>query len=413
VSLDIADEGDTEVDDTIKELKELIPFLKTAKEFITKSNADRDEKVATIEEGIDAVQNRIEEVAKDIVNAKNRVIIGQKDLDYEQKVDFGKFFGSMYRLKVAPSMEHANRIKELQDKYMSPAQKALQEGTDSEGGYLVPELFRDQIWRVVEQASVAMRDALVIPNMKGKTLPVLSLASGVSVSWVDEEAASVASDPAFGKATQDFKKMLAHTIISNELLEDEETGLTNLLIVLFGEAMGAEIDAQVFDGSGSPFTGVLRTSGVNTETMTNTEIANVTIDNCFNADTLLKASVKNGMKWYMHRTILNVLRKTKASTSGNYLWVDAVNGNPGTLAGIPYEQVEAMPSTADQALNKGFIALGNMKNYIIGTKGGMTVKVSDELRMLNDQTVFVFRQRMAAIAGLAAAFAVIKTKVSS
>ena len=239
---------------------------------------------------------------------------------------------------------------------------------------------------------------------------ITSQLTGVSVSWVSEGAASVESNPTFANSKTDAEKMLAHSIMSNELLEDEEVGLADYLVAIFGEAMGAEIDAQAFDGSGSPFTGVLNTVGVNNVDMPATKTAFTDLDwsDLNDADSLLRASVRNGARWYLHRTILGILRGINDSQN-RPIWTPPAGDTPATLWDSPYSLVEQMPAKADTAVSTPFIFIGNMKNYAIGTKGGMTVAVDKSIRLLNDETIMVFRRRIAMVAALPKAFTTITT----
>jgi len=404
--------ADTPIEKMTKQLKEILPALINMKEFREGTNKSIEE----LREELKNLQGNILSMGKNIVQIGNRKIhVRKSGLSDEAKVDFMKFFSNVYRAKINGGTGPVSKIEEVQRKYkIDPklnTKADLNEGTDAQGGYLVPEEFRDEIWRVADQASIILRNATVFEQQKGKTLPILTLASGVTTSWKNEAAASGQTDPTFGESTQDFKKMLNHTKISSELLEDEEVGLVDLIITLFGEAQGSEIDSQGIDGSGSPFTGILRTTGVNAVTMAATTFASVDFDDFSDAIALLPAISLVGAKWVLHRTILNVVRKLKDSQN-NYLWTAPANGNPGTIWGYPYEVAEQSPALTDTAANKAFIYFGNMNKYLVATKGAMTVFISEVPLWENDQTVMQFRRRMAMLTALPAAFTVIKTAVS-
>lgn len=404
----------------LAELKEILPALVASKQLL--DNIPKNE--AKIKEAMDQLTN----MQGNLTDLANKVIkLGKKEfkpvptgLTREQKYDFGKYLIAAY--KNTNHNENSKQIiKEFHEKYQTTyidddkedkeIKAAMNEGTDAQGGYGVPDLFLDQIWRIAEQASVALRDATQIPLTTGYKLPVISKDGGVTVSWVNEAGAAQESEPTLAKTTTEAKKMLVYSKLSNELLEDEEVGIVDFIINLWAEAMGAEIDAQAFDGSGSPFTGVLRASGVNTVTAA-ASILNLDWDDCADAISLIKPSVLANAKFYLHRTILNVLRKTK-DTTNQYIWQPPQGNRPATIWDFPYELVEQMPSTSDNALNKGFLFFGNMKNYLIGTKGTMTVKMTDIPAILNDQTLILFRRRIAEVIALPAAFSVIKTAASS
>lgn len=399
-----------EIKEVSEQLKEILPALIGAKTIL--GDAAEDHKlVKDLAAQIQNLQASVIDMGKNVVElGKKKIYVKGTGMSDEAKLDFAKWIIACYKHQKSPSSDSQKTLKEMVDKYRIEGKTALQEGTDAAGGYLVPDMFRDQIWRTVEQASVVMRLGTKVPLTPGYKLPIISLSSGVTVDWVDEEGTITESDPVFAKNTVNAKKLAAYSKISNELLEDEEVGLADLLIQLFGEAVGTKIDNVGLQANGPVFMGVLRTSGVNLVTMTGGlgKFSEITADYLSDAISLIKAPNLAGAKFFMHRTILNHIRKLK-DTTNNYIWAPPVQGEPGTIWGYPYEVCEQMPSNSDSAVNTPFIFFGNMKNYLIGTKGEMTIKISDIPNVLTDQTIVVIRKRIAMAAGLPEAFAVIKT----
>jgi HK97 family phage major capsid protein len=398
------------VKEVSEQLKEILPALIGAKNIL--GDAAEDHKlVKDLADQIKNLQASVIDMGKNVVElGKRKIYVKSSGMSDEAKIDFAKWIIACYKFRKTGSADYHKTMKEMVDKYRAEGKGSLQEGTDSEGGYLVPDMFRDQIWRTAEQASVVMRLATKVPLTPGYKLPIISLSSSVTVDWVDEEGTITESDPVFAKSTVSAKKLAAYSVISNELLEDEEVGLSDLLIQLFGEAVGAKIDNVGLQANGPVFMGVLRTSGVNLVTMTGGlgKFSEITADYLSDAISLIKAPNLAGAKFFFHRTILNHIRKLK-DTTNQYIWAPPVQGEPGTIWGYPYEVCEQMPSNSDSAVNTPFIFFGNLKNYLVGTKGEMTVKISDIPKILTDQSIIVIRKRIAMAAGLAEAFAVIKT----
>ena len=74
---------------------------------------------------------------------------------------------------------------------------ALQEGTDSEGGYLVPDEYERTLVQALEEENVFRRLAKVIQTSSGdRKIPIVT--SHGSAAWLDEEDALTESDEAFG-----------------------------------------------------------------------------------------------------------------------------------------------------------------------------------------------------------------------
>lgn len=397
-----------------EQLKEILPSLVNAKQILGEAAEDHKE-VKDLKEKLGKLEGTITDIGSNVVElGKKRIYVQPSGLDTDQKVAFAKWITSLYKMRQHPTESGLKLLRDYNKQFRIDTKETMTEKTDIEGGYLVPDLFRDQIWRTVEQASVIMSGATKVPLTPGYKLPVLSISSGVSVDFVDEEGTVGASDPTFAKNTIEAKKLMAYTSMTNELLEDEEVGLVDLIVQLFGEAIGAKIDNVGFQSDGPQFMGILRTSGVNLTTMTGGlgKFTELTADYLIDAASKLKAPNTAGAKWYLHRTILAVIKKLKDVTSGQYLFQSIGAGEPNTIWGFPYVVCEQMPASTDTAVNTPFIFLGNLKNYLIGTKGEMTVKISDIPYITTDKSIIVFRRRIALGAGLPEAFSVIKTAAS-
>lgn len=96
---------------------------------------------------------------------------------------------------------------------------ALQVGTDSEGGYLVPDEFDRHLIDALNEENIFRKLAHVIQTASGdRKIPVV--ASHGTASWIDEEAAYPESDDAFGQVSIGAFKLATMIKISEELLND-------------------------------------------------------------------------------------------------------------------------------------------------------------------------------------------------
>ena len=103
---------------------------------------------------------------------------------------------------------------------LTPEMKnALQEGVDSEGGYLVPDEFERTLVQGLNESTVIRSKAHVITTSSGlHKIPVV--ASHGSASWIDEEGAYTESDDVFGQVQLDAHKVGTIIKVSEELLND-------------------------------------------------------------------------------------------------------------------------------------------------------------------------------------------------
>ena len=296
--------------------------------------------------------------------------------------------------------------------------KGLAEGTPGTGGFLVPEEFRAEVLRIAKDVGYALRFATKIP-MKSDVMNIPSLSSSVSVSWVNEGAAGTESTPAFQQVQLIAKKMLALTVISSELLEDASIEVVDLLTNLFAEAIASEVDKQVFTGNGSPFTGILSNSNVNVVNMATGKksFKDVSFDNLIDAVSLVNVNAKKNASWFMHPTIVAILRKIK-DKQDQYIWAPPIGTNPATILGYPVYEISSMPTVNNDNVGTPFIAFGDLKYVYIGLRSDMTVEVLKEATIgsvslgQTDQQALRIRQRMAIAITLPGAFSVIKTAVS-
>lgn len=109
--------------------------------------------------------------------------------------------------------------KSMRNKNNFEIHNALQVGTDSEGGYLVPDEFEQTLIEALEEENIFRQLAKVITTSSGdKKIPVV--ASKGTASWVDEEGAIPESDDGFGQVSIGAYKLATMIKVSEELLND-------------------------------------------------------------------------------------------------------------------------------------------------------------------------------------------------
>ncbi len=128
--------------------------------------------------------------------------------------------------------------------------KALSEGSDPGGGYLVPTELRDE---VVQRAREASRLSKLVRRIgcRSNAVEVPTLETDVTVYWGSEGGGFTESDPVFGKKTITIRRLNAVTKMSRELASDAGIDLVDYLSALFAEAVAAEEDRVIAVGDGS------------------------------------------------------------------------------------------------------------------------------------------------------------------
>ncbi len=293
--------------------------------------------------------------------------------------------------------------------------KNMSEGTDSEGGYLVPPEFRAVLLRLVEVYGIIRPQCTVVP-MSREEMNIPSLSSGVTVYWPGEGAAINQSQPVFGNLKLVAKKMAALTPVTNELIEDSSIAIANLLATLFAEAVAEEEDrialAGDVSGASDPFDGILFASGVTEVSMATDSFADIDADDLADLQTAVTAAASKGAKYFMHRTVFNVVRKLKDS-NGNYIYQAPAGNEPGTIWGYPYELVDVMPALTDSAGSTSFVIFGNPRHIHLGDRNKMTIARSQHYGFANDLTYLRAIERIAIEVGIPGAFSRLKTAATA
>ena len=287
---------------------------------------------------------------------------------------------------------------------------ALQEGTDSEGGYLVPDEYERTLVEALEEENVFRQLANVIRTSSGdRKIPVV--ATKGTASWIDEEGAYTESDDSFGQVSIGAYKVGTMIKVSEELLNDSVFDLESYIAKEFARRIGAKEEEAFFtgDGSGKPL-GILAATGGAETGVTATSSTAVTADELMDLFYSLKSPYRKKAVWVLNDSTIKAVRKLKDST-GQYLWQPSlVAGTPDTLLGRPVKTSAYMPVIAAGAKT---IAFGDFSYYWIADRQGRSFKRLNELYAANGQVGFLGSQRVDGKLVLSEAVKVLAQKASA
>ena len=287
---------------------------------------------------------------------------------------------------------------------------ALQEGTDSEGGYLVPDEYERTLVEALEEENVFRQLAKVIRTSSGdRKIPVV--ATKGTASWIDEEGAYTESDDSFGQVSIGAYKVGTMIKVSEELLNDSVFDLESYIAKEFARRIGAKEEEAFFtgDGSGKPL-GILAATGGAETGVTATSSTAVTADELMDLFYSLKSPYRKKAVWVLNDSTIKAVRKLKDST-GQYLWQPSlVAGTPDTLLGRPVKTSAYMPVIAAGAKT---IAFGDFSYYWIADRQGRSFKRLNELYAANGQVGFLGSQRVDGKLVLSEAVKVLAQKASA
>ena len=273
---------------------------------------------------------------------------------------------------------------------------ALQIGTDSEGGYLVPDEFERTLVSGLSENNIFRTLAHVIQTTSGdRKIPVV--ASHGSASWVDEEGAYKESDEAFSQITIGAYKLGTTIKISEELINDSVFDLENYISKEFARRIGNREEDAFFngDGSGKP-TGILadKVGGKDVGAQVGVTAASataITADEIIDLYYSLNAPYRKNAVWVLNDSTVKAIRKLK-DANGNYLWQSSLVADaPDTLLGRPVYTSAYMPAIET---GKKVIAFGDFSYYWIADRQGRSFKRLNELYAATGQVGYIASQRV-------------------
>ena len=269
-------------------------------------------------------------------------------------------------------------------------ENALQVGTDSEGGYLVPDEFEHTLVEALEEENFFRRIATVVQTSSGdRKIPVV--ATKGTASWIDEEGAYPESDDSFGQVSIGAYKVATMLKVSDELLNDSVFDLEAYISKEFGRRIGAKEEEAFFtgDGKGKP-TGIFNAAGGASDGVT-TAAANITFDDVMDLFYAVKSPYRKKAVWVLNDTTVKALRKLK-DNNGNYIWQPSVQaGQPDMILNRPYYTSAYVPEAAAGAK---VMAFGDFSYYWIADRQGRSFKRLNELFAANGQVGFLASQRV-------------------
>jgi len=297
--------------------------------------------------------------------------------------------------------------KAMKNKNSFDVQNALQVGTDSEGGYLVPDEFERTLVEALQEENIFRQLATIITTSSGdRKIPVV--ATKGTASWVDEEGAIPESDDAFGQVSIGAYKLATMIKVSEELLNDSVFNLEQYIAKEFGRRIGAKEEEAFFvgDGTGKP-TGIFNATGGAGVGVTTASASAITIDEIMDLFYSLKSPYRKNAVFVTNDATVKSIRKLKDG-NGQYLWQPSVTaGQPDTILNRPLKTSAYVPAIAAAAKT---IAFGDFSYYWVADRQGRAFQRLNELYAATGQVGFKATQRVDGKLILAEAVKVLQMK---
>ena len=281
--------------------------------------------------------------------------------------------------------------------------KAMQEDTDAEGGFFVPEQFLAQVIHDTGVPGSQLRPLCTVIRGASKDgyIPTLASATWAAIA---EEAAPTESTPVVGQVNFSIEKSGGLVKVSRELLDDSAINLPAFLSQIFQEAAGQFEDVGIISGNNTTqYAGIMSDGDVAFYTMANaTSVVGADLIGTYYA---LNAQHRANASWVMKSTIASLINSIAITAAGVHSIpsltaapADFILGKRNVLTDVTSGLGGNITSTEKIAI------FGDFSQYYIFDRVGFTIRRNDSLYMGNDQVGFFATRRGDGQVGLAAAF---------
>ena len=371
---------------TIKELIEKrAKVWETAKSFVD----THEDKNGLLSAEDTATYNKMEKEIEDLTAA-----IDRQQRAAQREADLNKPLNSPLTNKPYKGEQSEKKSGRATDEYkdaMISAMRSnfrnisnvLQEGVDSDGGYLVPEEYDSRLIDVLEEENIMRSLATTITTSGQHKINIA--ATKPAAAWIEEGGALSFGDATFDQIYLDAYKLHVAIKVTEELLYDNAFNLENYIITQFGKALGnAEEDAFLNgDGKGKPI-GIFDSKGGGN--VLGTLTAAIKSDDMLDLVYGLKRPYRKSSSFIMNDSTLALLRKLK-DNNGAYIWQPSYKeGEPDRVLGYAVNTSPYAPTNA--------IAFGDYSYYNIGDRGSRSFAELRELFAGNGMVGFVAKERV-------------------
>lgn len=278
----------------------------------------------------------------------------------------------------------------MRNKNSYEIQNALSIGTDSEGGYLVPDEYEKKLVEALEDEVFFRSLATVIKTSSGdRKIPIVT--SKGEAAWIDEGGQFPESDDSFGQTSIGAHKLATMIKVSDELLNDSVFNIEQYISKEFGRRIGTKEEEAFFigDGTGKPIGIFNKTGGADIGVTAAT--TSITFDDVMDLYYSLRAPYRNKASWLLNDSTVKAIRKLKDG-NGNYIWQPSVrDGEPDRILNRPYRTSIYVP---ELAAGNRVMAFGDYSYYWIADRQGRSFKRLNELFATTGQVGFLASERV-------------------
>jgi HK97 family phage major capsid protein len=318
-----------------------------------------------------------------------------------------------YEKFLRTAVSHRSEAMAMQQ-LTSEEQRALSEGIDTAGGYLVPPDLQAEVLQRTAQSSVirrlarvvnTSRDRIIFPRVEAASTNASIYSSGFVGSWAGETPAFTETDPAFGTFELTIKKLRVATKLSNDFIADSATPILGWLAQNGAENMALTEDQGFIAGNGTALQplGLLNDSGISTANIDggsdliayNATYASSSVSKIVDWVYALPGQYAPNASIIFSRAVEGKIRKLPDG-QGRPMWPEYMGSGfapaPRQLLGFPVYNTEWMQNDGTDT-NKVAL-LGDFSNFIIAQRAQISTVVLRERFADTDQTGIILFERV-------------------
>lgn len=255
-------------------------------------------------------------------------------------------------------------------------QKTMSSGTDSAGGYLVPEFYTAQIIEKLRANSVALQlGATEIQATKGFPIKIPRLKTDATAYWVGEGTSITASDLVIDQITLSPRTLAARVVLDNLLIENSTPTADAVVNESISAQLGLGLDRAVLRGSGNKEPVGLLNSVTQSEALPGGDEFYIGLMNLVHALAASNALVGN-LGFAMNPEILNDIQTGAGIVATEPAVARRImtEGVYEALVGYKYATTTQLPLGGVA----GCILFGNWSDCLIGRWSNLAIKASEE-----------------------------------
>jgi len=345
------------------------------------------EKRTEIEEHIRSIEGTIEEMKSNLEEERRAHLPGVEVSKEGEREAF-----SLARACRAIGARDFTNAPYENEVFQNMSQKAMSQGIDSAGGYIVPE---EAISRVIERLKaevIAYKLGAVDMAASGSPISVPRLSASATAYWVSENSTITASDLTFQQVSMTPKTAACRVVLSNLLLETSMPTADTVIEQDIATQLGLALDAGILLGSGSsgeplgvmndPTVVAAAVADVGTVAtgLVPDHISNLGVLNDF-MDVLANGNALKGSRWCsIHPEILSYPRAIPTTGNAGDVIVrrqDVAEGPAYSIIGYPFYTSTSMTQPSGGTVTNS-ICFGNWNDVLVARWGGLRLAASTD-----------------------------------